>query len=237
MTDVYQKIGAALDRFQETHFWIHMLEQHYHNADPFRWHLNVFLKAVKEVPQIVEMELQQERGFKDWYQSKKAELREDSLMKSLAKSRDLIVHKGMLVPNSRAQIGITEGRGMKLGLTFPVHPLEDSDDAMERYLRHVSDHGDFLGILIPDEDSMPCVYRQWHLEGFDKEVVDLCAEAWFKLGAMLKNVLEWLGAKDIPELSLNCRHASQRVHYHLFDRNKLIEKLKSINGQDPTEKA
>ena len=28
----------------------------------------------------------------------------------------------------------TELRGMKLGLTFPIHPLEDSDDAMDRYL-------------------------------------------------------------------------------------------------------
>ena len=26
--------------FEEAHFWIHMMEEYYHFADPFRWHLN-----------------------------------------------------------------------------------------------------------------------------------------------------------------------------------------------------
>lgn len=209
-----------------------MLEEHYHNADPFRWHLNAFLKALKEVPQLVAMELQQEKDFPDWYRTKRAELENDELMRFLAKKRDLIVHRGMLVPNSQAKVGITEGRGMKLGLTFPVNPLENSNDAMDRYLLHVINQTDFLGILIPDDDSMPCIYRQWHIEGFEKEVVDLCAEAWFKLGATLKDVLEWLSEKNVGELSLSCRHSSQRVHYHLFDRDKLIAKVSELKNRE-----
>ena len=58
------KIEASLDRFQEAHYWIHMLEEHYHQADPFRWYLNAFLKAIKEVPLLLASELQNEHGFK-----------------------------------------------------------------------------------------------------------------------------------------------------------------------------
>ena len=48
----HTKIESALDRLEEAHFWIHKMEEHYHNADPFRWHLNAFLKALREVPQL-----------------------------------------------------------------------------------------------------------------------------------------------------------------------------------------
>ena len=130
----FQKLDAPLDRFQEAHFWIHMMEQYYHAAEPFRWHVNVFLKALKEVPDLLEMNLQNEPGYKTWFADYKAKLREDPLIAALAKNRDLVVHRGMLVPNSRGFLGITEGRGLKFGMSFPLHALEDSDAAMDRYL-------------------------------------------------------------------------------------------------------
>ena len=229
MDENYDKISSALDRFQEAHFWIHMMEQFYHSADPFRWHLNVFIKAIKEVSQIIQMELQNEKGFAKWYKNERTNLNNDPLMSALSKRRDIIVHKGMLVPNSKAMLGITEGRGIKLGLTFPVHPLEDSDNAMDRYLHQVSKHEDFLGVLIMDEDSLPCVQREWRLEGFEEEIIDLCAKAWFRLGETIKNVLLWLGEKEVPNLSLDCRHSSQHVQFQLFDREVLIKRLNEIN--------
>lgn len=153
-------IESALDRFREAHFWIHMLEQYYHHADPFRWHFNAFIKSIKEVPQLLLMGLQNRKGFARWYRAKRENLSSDPLMSYLAGQRDFIVHRGMLVPSSHGAIGITEGRGFKHGLTFPVHPLEDNDNAMHRYLHQVLEHGDFLKILMPDEDSLPCIHRE-----------------------------------------------------------------------------
>lgn len=51
------KIIPSLDRFRESHFWIHQMEGYYHEADQFRWHLNAFLKALKEVSQLLLMDL------------------------------------------------------------------------------------------------------------------------------------------------------------------------------------
>lgn len=222
-------IESALDRFREAHFWIHALEEYYHFADPFRWHLNAFLKSIKEVSQLIQMGLQNREGFNRWYRQEREKLAVDPLMRFLADKRDFVVHRGMLVPNSHGSIGITEGRGFKLGLTFPVHPLEDSDDAMHRYLHCVTEHGDFLQILAEDDDSLPCIHRVWRTPPFEEEVLDIAAQAWFRTGETVNAVVTWLGEAP-PELSLACRHSSQRVQYKLFDRKKLNQQLRAMRS-------
>jgi hypothetical protein len=229
---IFQKLDAPFDRFREAHFWIHTMEEYYHEADPFRWHLNAFLKALKEVPQLLEIILQNEPGFSAWFQDHRARLREDPLIASLSKGRDLIVHRGMLLPNSRAFLGITEGRGLKMGFSLPLEALEDSDTAMERYLRAAMVDGDFLGILREDEESSPCVQRVWRLDGIDgvdddDDIVAVCARAWLRLGETIAHILEWSGA-DVPPLSLDCRHGSEKVQIRLYDREDLRKRIEAM---------
>ena len=95
------RIESSLDRFREAHYWIHMLERHYHQADPFRWYLNAFLKAIKEAPRLLTMELQNEKGFKEWFFSdQRKQLHADPLIARFTQQRDLVVHQRMLLPNS-----------------------------------------------------------------------------------------------------------------------------------------
>src|SRR5258708_4027300 len=112
MTNAFDKLGSTLDRFQEAHLWLHTMEDWYHFADKFRWSLNIFLKAINEVPKLASVELQNEIGFPKWFRDHKQALKDDPLIKFLFKSRDIVVHQKMLVPKSMASIGITEGRGM-----------------------------------------------------------------------------------------------------------------------------
>jgi hypothetical protein len=223
-TEPYDRIGAALDRFQEAHFWIHMMEEYYHHADQFRWFLNAFLKALKEVPDLVQMAMQNEDGFTAWFRERRTELRADPLIDVLSEKRDFVVHQSMLIPESSGVVGITEGRGFKTGITAPIHPLENSEDALVR-LAQATQEVDFLGLTTPDEDSLPCVQREWRLKEFDEEFVDVCAKAWLRMGETLEAVLRWQGA-DPPPLSLDCRHDSRRVRMKVFDRDALLEKLK-----------
>lgn len=219
----YEKIASALDRFQEAHFWIHMMDAYYHSADPFRWYLNVFLKALKEVPHLIQMAMQNEDGFTEWFREQRQKLNADPLITAFAKQRDFVVHRSMLVPQSSGTIGITEGRGFKAGMSLPIHPLEDSEQAILRCAHHFKDL-DFLGLVTPDEDSMPCVYREWRLSEFDEELVDVCSRAWLRVGETIEAVLRWQGA-DPPSLSLDCRHGGQQVRFKLFDREKLIKQI------------
>ena len=233
MQSNYDKITAAIDRMQEAHYWLHLMQEHYHQADQFRWYLNVFLKAVKEIPQIVQMELQNTPEFTRWFKDRREELHSDPLIALLGDNRDFIVHRGMLVPRSTGSIGITEGRGMKLGLTFSIHPLEDSDDGMDRYLQYLTENKDFLGILMDDEDSLPCIHREWKIPKIDREILDVSAEAWKRTVSLLDEILRWLGEETVPEAKLDCLHSSQRVQFLVYDRAQL--KLKLAGLRKPSE--
>jgi hypothetical protein len=230
----YEKIASALDRFQEAHFWIHMMEEYYHFADPFRWHLNVFLKALKEVPDLLQMAMQNEDAFTTWFREQRRQLKADPLIAALSKQRDLVVHRSMLVPQSSGTVGITEGRGFKAGMTLPIHPLEDSEKALLRYAVHFKDF-DFLGLVTPDDDSLPSVYREWRLGEFEEELVDLCARAWLRVGETIDAVLRWQDTEP-PPLSLECRHDSRRVRLKCYDRDALIKQAHAMQdgaGDEP----
>ena len=177
----------------------------------------MFLKALKEVPQLLKMELQNEAEFKVWFKAHQVQLEADSLIDYLSKERDVVVHRHMLLPKSAGFVGVTEGRGIKLGFSFPINPLEDSDHAMECYLQYARTHGDVFNLLTPDEESLPCVQRKWKLESFDDELIELCATAWLRLGKTIAVVLGWLG-EDVPPLSLDYRHGVQQVQFKLYNR-------------------
>lgn len=228
-TKAFERLSSAIGRHNESHFWIHTLEKYYHEADLFRWHLNAYLKSIKEIPKLISMALQNEEGFSAWYRPLAKQLTSDPLLLRLAKQRDFVVHQGMLLPESKGTIGITRGRGIKLGLGLPIDPQQDSDEAMDRYLHFVLENDDFLGFLSPDDDTMPCIHRQWRLSGFDDEIVEVCAQAWLRTSELLEAALGWLGAHP-PSRALPCLHASDRIQLKIYDRDKLLEKLASLKA-------
>ena len=216
MSDGYEKLASTIDRFQEAHLWLHTMEDYYHFADKFRWSLNAFLKALNEVPNLIGMELQNQPGFPKWFRDHRHALKSDPLIHALSKGRDRVVHKSMLLPKSTAAVGITEGRGMKLGFGINITPLYDSDHAMHAYLAA----GDVLDVLFPDEDSLPCVEREWRLPDFDEELIDLCSRAWLRVNDTVADVLKWLG-EDVPPLTLSCRRPHQAVRFKTYRRDTL----------------
>lgn len=46
----HDNLELSLDRWQECHWHLHQMELHYHQPDGFRYSLNSFIRAVKEVP-------------------------------------------------------------------------------------------------------------------------------------------------------------------------------------------
>jgi hypothetical protein len=219
--DEFEKLSPAVDRLNEAHFFLHDLESYYHFADPFRWHLNAFLRSIKEVPALISMGLQNRQGFPAWYRPRRKALERDSLIRHLADQRDFIVHRGMLKPKSAGSIGITEGRGVKLGMGYSIDPLTDSDDAMRRYLDITRGGRDPLDLLMEDEDSLPCVERRWGLEVFgEADLVDLCATAWLRVASLFAEVVEELNGPEFKP-DLTCRHNLEGVRIRAYSREKL----------------
>lgn len=225
---ITEEIASSLDRFGEAHFWIHTLEEFYHFSDPFRWHLNAFLKAIKEIPNLLSVELQNHEGFPEWFRTEREKLKGNVLLSFLSKQRDFVVHRGMLVPKSHGGIGCTEGRGFKVGISLPINPRLNSDEAMHRYLfLIVKDRKDPLSLLKPDDDSVPCVHRVWRLDPFDEELVELASRAWLQTGETLTNAIRWLGAEP-PELALSCRHSAQQYQFKTYDRKELRAAVRNM---------
>ena len=135
MKCVHKSIESSLDRFSEVHWQIHQIEQHYHSPERVRFPFNGFIRAIKEIPQILSMELQNRNDYDTIIKPKLETLERDPLFSLLSIKRNYIVHKGMLDIHSSGTIGTTEGKGFKIGFPFPVAPWETSDDAYSRFIK------------------------------------------------------------------------------------------------------
>jgi hypothetical protein len=222
---VCNRLTAALDRQNEAHWQLHQLNEHYHQADAFRYSLNAFIRVIKEIPGIVQMQLQREYGFKAWFRAKLDELHADPLFSALSKHRDFIVHQGMLKPSSYAHIGTTrDGLTLKIGFPFPADVFEDSDDIMARFVRACQSSDLLFGLAAAhgDDSQVPCVRRAWHLAPFpDVEVRALAIRAWKVTGALLSDTLTWLGHEPASYDAFPClpSHESPAIMIRMYEQS------------------
>jgi hypothetical protein len=229
--DVCAKLLPALDRQNEAHWHLHQMDANYHHADPFRYSLNSFLRSIKEIPQQVQMALQHEAGFKAWFANEYAELKSDSLFQQFAKHRDFLVHQGMLVPTSYVHIGTTrDGETFKVGIPFPIDVLEDSDDAMTRFVAACGKSDLLYGLAVGhgDDSQVPCVRRVWRLASFpDEEVRTVAVRAWKRVGSLLNATLTWLGHARTSYESFPClpSHEAPATMFRVYE-SRLFDGVK-----------
>lgn len=190
------KLASTMDRHNEAHWLLHHLNAYYHQADAFRYSLNSFIRVMKEVPQLITMELQGQPGFSTWFAPHRAALFADPLFAKLAKQRDFIVHRGMLVPRSWAHVGVVNGpdKFFKLAIPFPASPLDDSDEIMRTVVAVCREVPTIRGLIRPEPGQHPCISRRWELEAFpDEEIRHVAVRAWKRVGELIATALTWLG--------------------------------------------
>lgn len=218
---INEKLISTYDRLQEAQWNLHQMKLYYHEADLFRFSVNSFLRVLKEVPQILRMELQNETGFKVWFNEKSKLLFSDPLMRDFFDKRNNIVHKKMLVHKSKACVGISGGRGIKLGGSWPLNPLEDSDLGMVKYLRVISEtEFDLFCILDDDEESFPCIIREWKIESFDDDLVTLCEVALKNVYDLFLDTVKWLGGENTIRPTTS-EYYSKHLAFRIYERDWL----------------
>jgi hypothetical protein len=205
--EILRSLSSTLDRLEESAWHLRRMEQHYHKADCFRWSLNSFLRSLKEVVQLLTMDVQSQPKIVMWLREEKEKLNNEPLIAFLFKQRDIIVHRAMLKPASKGTVGFTRGKGMKLGLGLPIDPLADSEVAILRYIHIAAKDKDFLGILYMEEDGggeYTCVQREWRMEQSpDSELTVLAAQAWERVARVTLDTATKLGANVIePKFEL-----------------------------------
>lgn len=50
-----ETLSSSLDRLNEAQWYVQLMQEHYHCAEKFRWALSSFLRATKEISQIISM--------------------------------------------------------------------------------------------------------------------------------------------------------------------------------------
>ena len=115
-------IPATHDKFDGAYYFFHRMLEEYHEPLPFRWNLNAFLQALRTVTFMLQAELSDRAGYKDWYAQQQVAMKSDELLKAFAEGRTTIVHKGMLRRKSKVEAGVFRFRTLKLGLGHDLDP-------------------------------------------------------------------------------------------------------------------
>jgi len=230
MPCVHKQAEASLDRWQEVHWQIHQIEQHYHNPDGVRYSFNALIRAAKEIPQIISMELQNRADYQSQIKPHLEKLKADPLFSLLSEKRDYVVHRGMLELSSSGNIGTTEGRGhWKIGFPFPVEPWESSDAAYSRFVAVCKAQKDARNLMGPDCDSWPILERKWCLPAFpDDDFLMIAVTAWRTAGRVLSDILVQMGG-DSLDLELLCAHDPERVRSREYSQEEFFRVVDGIN--------
>lgn len=210
----HENIEAALDRWHESHWYLHQIELNYHDADALRYSMNAFIRSLREIPDMITMALQNHDGFPEWHKLIRKELElKDSLFSKIIQHRRHIVHKSMLKPESKAFVASIRGYTIKAQFGFYVDPFEDSDLSINRFIEHSKKNPILMQALAPDEVQVLALIREWHIEGFDEEIIGAFRNAWLRVTTYLSDILEFLGEERFPEGLPPCFRDSRDFRY------------------------
>jgi len=226
-------LEATADRLLEAKWCIELMQLNYHRAREFCWSLNAFLRALKEVLDMLAGEVQHDKDLVSWLRDQKEALRDDNLIPVLSKNRDYVVHRQMLKPNSKGHVGWTRGNGLKFGIGWDFDVYQDSVRELERYIWSTLQGRDVLGCLRTEEDGSDeytCVMRSWHLKEFpDKEVVDLASTAWKTIASIVYKVANKRGA-DLGEPVLVTSDPNQ-YQFEIYPQKWLKQKIAKMRRE------
>lgn len=225
----HELIATPLDRWSECHWHIHQMELNYHEPEPFRYSLNSFIRAFKEVHELLAKSIQRRPDLKTAIKPAQQAFHDNDLYQVLHTKRNFIVHHGMLKLQSRGSVGTVEGRRIKISIAFHVDPQESSEDAYERFKTLCKTNEVIRGLAGPDCDSQPAVWRTWMIQEFPgRDLLDVAFEAWQLLGALLSAITEAQGGESL-DLTLPCRHDPELVRIRRFSQREFFLEVDGVD--------
>jgi hypothetical protein len=208
------------------------MEMHYHDPEPFRYSLNSFIRAAKEVPGILQADLQNHAQVRVQVATGFETLNQNPLFVALKKRRDFLVHRGMLEPQSNGSVGTTEGHQIKIAIPFPVFPHERSDEAYERYIASCRTNKILRQLSGPDSGSGPAIWRTWLIPQFPgRDLLEVVFEAWLLTGKLLSAAVVALGEPPL-DLELLCRHSVHDIQIKRFNRRDFFLRVDGIDIEE-----
>lgn len=178
-------ITATVDKYWEAWYFLLGMCNNYHDPYAFRYELNAFVQALRNITFMLQSEDSRPPSFGDWYASQQEKLRSDVHLKRLVGVRNIIVKQSMLATSSKAHLGLFRGRRFKLGMNMELDPFQDSRALLEKTAKFM------IGFMIDEAHSaigeQVGVHRTWIVPDIGaNEVTGHCIEALSKIGKLLE---------------------------------------------------
>ncbi len=199
MKKVRCPIPSTHDKFEEAHYFLHRMIEAYHFPNEFRWNLNAFIQALRNITWILQKETSKVPKFEESYERKREEMKRDALWLKFKDGRNIIVKERMLIPLSKASVGLFSGREVKLAFDVNVSPFTPSKVVFETAKKELT------GFLIDKKHSEPGeqlgIERTWIVsEISDNEIVEECYESLSKMEELLREAHKFFGRRSKQEL-------------------------------------
>ena len=184
------------DRFNEAHYFLELMMHQYHSPEPFRWNLNAFIQALRNVTFVMQAELKSTAGFSEWYTGQQTSMKQDPSLRAFVDGRNMVVKERNLLLESSAQIGLFRNRKLKLVLKMPIQTNIPSEYAL-KYLAPKLEFLDDEHWAIGEEYG---VQREWKASELGTgNVLALCDAAWAKIGKVVSEAHTFAGFRlDVP---------------------------------------
>ncbi len=224
-------VPGTHDKLNEAHHFIHEMADHYHQPDEFRYSLSAFLQAARNITFVLQSELSNKAGFKEFWTNHQNTMRSDSDLKLLNDARITVVHKASLVPASSMFIGHFKYGKPKAGFaSIPLDPMTDSVQALA------------LGREVDDTFEHPhrawCgeefgLHRKWALrEAPDRELVQFALSSLDKIADIFSQAHEWAECGAFSPGG--CAHLNSE-EYRSFRESEIFPEVAKAWDGPPTE--
>lgn len=194
-------LPSTVDKYLEAHYFLWMMAQQYHNPHTFRFNLNAFIQALRNITFMLQSERNKPAKFDEWYASRQEELRQDDLLRRFVEARNLVVKQETLATKSKAFLGVFRHRRCKLGLQGEVSPFSDSVELLERAKKFM------VGFYIDEQHSSIGeeigIQRTWIVEHVDDDDIAVaCERALRKLGDLVARAHQLYDVEFDPTLKM-----------------------------------
>jgi hypothetical protein len=177
-------ILATHEKYNEAVYFLCKTMEAYHRPEEFRFNLNAFIQAFRNITFMLQSEAVKPSNFEQWYSQKRLEMSDNRLMRAFVVARNVIVKQSTLATRSTIQAGLFRGRDMKMAIQIEISPFAPTLCVLGQCIRTMV--GTFVDEKHSDIGEQLGVERKWVVEEIgDEEIVGLNIKGMEYIGKLL----------------------------------------------------
>lgn len=170
-------ITACREKLLEAKYFLECIKERQSDRDVFKYNLSAFLAAARSVTFIMQTEFDKVTGFREWYNEKQSNMRNDETMRLLNDKRRITIHTQPIQPRAHVNINIPVYGTASSNISMVI---TRADGTIERRETEPT-----LPLPAPAKTDVTMEWRWYFDELPEKDVVTLCGEHIIKLETLV----------------------------------------------------